>query len=125
MGYFSNGSMGDSYHSAVCQHCVHEKDCTVWDLHMLHNYKECNNQDSMLHALIPRSDDHLHNLQCTMFYPAEVPMCRAKVGEMSLRWRKKGISRFNGDDPSVCGNPGKFMVNGVPLCGLHKRQERS
>lgn len=67
MGYFSNGSEGCSYEAALCQNCAHYNGCTVWMLHLEHNYAECNNPDSMLHVLIPRTDDRLHNKQCTMF----------------------------------------------------------
>lgn len=72
MGYFSNGSEGDSYQSALCQKCVHDKPedggCTVWFLHLMHNYDECNNPDSMLHVLIPRRKDGPGNEKCTMFH---------------------------------------------------------
>ena len=71
MGYFSNGSEGESYESALCSKCAHFDGCTVWFLHLMHNYDECNNPDSMLHVLIPRTKDNLHNEQCTMFIPAE------------------------------------------------------
>lgn len=71
MGYFSNGCEGDSYERAYCDRCVHQKPdnggCMVWLAHMLHNYAECNQQDSILHLLIPRTDDGLDNKQCTMF----------------------------------------------------------
>ena len=78
MGYFSNGSEGDSYHAALCQRCVHWPDdpddggCVIWMLHLIHNYDECNNPDSMLHVLIPRSEDNLRNEQCSLFLPRGV-----------------------------------------------------
>lgn len=70
MAYFSNGTEGQSYVDRYCSKCVHFNNgaCPVWDLHMLHNYRDCNNPDSMLHVLIPRSADKLGNEQCTMFY---------------------------------------------------------
>lgn len=77
MGYFSNRSEGDSYHAALCQRCVHWPDdeseggCVIWMLHLIHNYDECNNPDSMLHVLIPRTEDNLHNKQCELFLPKE------------------------------------------------------
>lgn len=75
MGYFSNGSEGDSYHAALCQRCAHGPDnfkddgCVVWMLHLIHNYDECNNPNSMLHVLIPRSKDGIRNERCAMFLP--------------------------------------------------------
>lgn len=84
MGYFSNGSEGIDYIDAYCERCVHWKDvgdgrgvgCPVWDLHLLSNYKECSNNGSYLHVLIPRSKDGLYNEQCTMFH-AKPPQLRA------------------------------------------------
>lgn len=70
MGYFSNGTEGISYQDEYCSRCVHDdpdKGCPVWFLHMLHNYKECNNQESFLHILIPRSKDKCGNEECSMF----------------------------------------------------------
>lgn len=71
MGYFSNGSEGESYHEHYCARCVHDdeengKYCPIWNLHLLHNYAECNNKDSYLHVLIPR-DERGFNDTCTMF----------------------------------------------------------
>jgi len=67
MGYFSNGSEGDSYAAAYCDRCVHqEKGCAVWDAHFLKNYEECNNKGSILHMLIPRDGDGV-NGECKMF----------------------------------------------------------
>ncbi len=73
MGYFSNGTEGMDYESQYCDRCVHQgppdgPGCMVWMLHMLHNYDECNNDDSWLHILIPRTKDKLDNEQCTMFH---------------------------------------------------------
>ena len=70
MGYFSNGAEGDIYADEYCSKCVHDNEktgCPVWFLHMIHNYKECNNKDSMLHVLIPRNKDG-SNQKCKMFY---------------------------------------------------------
>jgi hypothetical protein len=38
-------------------------------LHFLHNYEECNNEDSFLHSLIPRNG--IKNEQCRMFWAKE------------------------------------------------------
>jgi hypothetical protein len=68
MGYFSNGCEGESFRAEQCAKCVHDaKGCTVWLLHLLHNYAECNKPDSMLHTLIPRNEDGW-NGDCTMFH---------------------------------------------------------
>lgn len=34
---------------------------------MLTNYDECNNPDSILHKMIPRSEDGLRNEECVFF----------------------------------------------------------
>jgi len=73
MGYFSNGAEGMSYEARYCDHCHHqngpdgESGCDVWLAHNLHNYTECNNKESILHLLIPRTEDGLGNEQCRMF----------------------------------------------------------
>lgn len=67
MGYFANGTEGDLYESFYCCDCIHYDNCAVWDAHMLHNYKECNKSDSILHMLIPRSKDGIGNEKCLMF----------------------------------------------------------
>jgi len=72
MGYFPNGTAGMIYEDRYCDHCVHQNGpdgksgCAVWLAHMVHNYKECNNEKSILHILIPRGKDG-ENQQCTMF----------------------------------------------------------
>lgn len=72
MGYFSNGSEGMDYYEAYCSKCVFDKDqsCPIWNLHLLHNYDECNKDGSFLHKLIPRSKDHLSNEECKFYMPA-------------------------------------------------------
>lgn len=71
MGYFSNGTEGESYYEQHCAKCIHAKPddggCVVWLLHLLYSYRDCNEKDSMLHVLIPRSEDGLSNEQCKMF----------------------------------------------------------
>ena len=67
MGYFSNGTEGMDYEYKYCDHCVHQDDpCAVWLAHLVKNYDECNNKDSILHMLIPRSKDGF-NERCLMF----------------------------------------------------------
>lgn len=80
MGYFSNSTDGDAYLEAYCVRCIHfpkginEPYCGVWNAHMMANYKDCNNPESVLHILIPRRPDpkfgHMGNAECTMFWPA-------------------------------------------------------
>lgn len=71
MGYFANGSEGDDYERRYCDRCLHQKPddggCMVWLAHALHNYRDCNDKNSVLHLLIPRSADDLSNEACTMF----------------------------------------------------------
>lgn len=68
MGYFSNGTEGELYQEDYCDRCIHGQDgCAVWFAHEMYNYDECNNKNSILHLLIPRSEDGLGNEQCRMF----------------------------------------------------------
>lgn len=70
MGYFSNGTEGAMYEEQYCARCVHNTDgpgCAVLAAHMLFNYQDCNNPDSILHMLIPRTKGGLGNDQCRMF----------------------------------------------------------
>ena len=68
MGYFSNGSEGDGYYSALCANCVHDEneDCPVWGLHLMHNYEGANDKNHFLHWFIPRNEDGT-NGNCKMF----------------------------------------------------------
>lgn len=73
MGYFSNGSEGSEYEQRYCARCIHvdgkdgKSGCPVWLAHLLKNYEECDDKDSVLHLLIPRTPDGLGNAECTMF----------------------------------------------------------
>lgn len=71
MGYFSNGTEGALYEERYCDRCVHQDldgdGCAIWLAHLLHNYRDCNDEGSILHILIPLSDDHLGNERCRMF----------------------------------------------------------
>ena len=71
MGYFPNGTAGDSYEEMYCDRCIHQgpmdgPGCAVLEAHLLHNYVDCNNKNSILHILIPR-DKAGNNEQCRMF----------------------------------------------------------
>lgn len=67
MGYFSNGTEGMYYQERYCNRCWHDRnqDCPIWLAHLTHNYKECNNPESILHMLIPR--DGIENKECKLF----------------------------------------------------------
>lgn len=81
MGYFSNGTENDMYVAEYCQNCKHgdwfHDDtgdvpmCAVMMAHLLYNYDECNNKESILHILIPR-DGKGYNEQCLMFLPRQI-----------------------------------------------------
>jgi hypothetical protein len=81
MAYFSNGTAGEAFYAEYCSGCVHNVQegggCSVWLLHMLHNYQECNKPDSFLHVLIPRNKDGLGNQACTMYLPSLNPQVYA------------------------------------------------
>jgi hypothetical protein len=74
MGYFSNGTEGECYYEEYCDRCIHNDAnrpyCMVWQLHKEMNYDECNKPESILHRLIPRSEDGMGNKRCVMFIPA-------------------------------------------------------
>lgn len=81
MAYFSNGSEGEGYEERYCDRCIHQGNgCTIWLLHQLYNYAECDNPKSMLHVLIPRSKNDGSNEQCTMFVDETLmsPLARAQ-----------------------------------------------
>lgn len=77
MGYFSNGTEGYAYWETYCSRCVHDKheDCQVWAAHLLCNYEECNNPDSILQMLIPRAKDG-GNEQCKMFIASKAELAK-------------------------------------------------
>lgn len=65
MAYFSNGTEGMIYEERYCDRCLHQEGCPVWDAHLLYSYRDCNDESSILHMLIPR--DGGRNSQCRMF----------------------------------------------------------
>ena len=84
MGYFSSGTEGEIYEAQYCARCIHgNAACSVWLLHLRHNYKECNKPDSMLHTLIPRPEDKLGNEKCTMFHATDAARKQAQIVELS------------------------------------------
>ena len=68
MAYFSNGAEGMDYEEHYCSRCVHKDTCPIMVAHQLYNYDHCNDEGSILHLLIPRSEDGIGNEQCRMFY---------------------------------------------------------
>lgn len=80
MGYFSNGTEGQLYEEQYCSRCVHrdgkdgQSGCAVWLAHLMDNYEQCNNPDSVLHVLIRQGDrkkGEPWNLECEMFIPRD------------------------------------------------------
>lgn len=96
MGYFPNGTAGDMYEEEYCSRCIHQggKDgpgCPVMLAHILHNYKECNNDDSILLLLIPRDKDGW-NEKCGMFVES-AKTHKGKLPEHLKEWGvKNGIT---------------------------------
>lgn len=84
MGYFPNGTSGAMYEEQYCDHCLHQGTdedggCAIWYAHMIRNYEECNNDNSILPMMIPRSPDGMENKKCRMFVE------RAIFPDMSIR----------------------------------------
>ena len=89
MGYFSNGTEHRIYESRYCDHCVHQdgikgSGCSVMLAHLMYNDRFCNDAESPLDVLIPRSRDGLGNEQCTMFSLKGVP-------PVTLEWDKDNM----------------------------------
>lgn len=63
MAYFSNGTEGDIYEAEYCDRCIHQDGCAVWELHMIHNSDQHDDERlaSILGTLIPRSKDGTAN----------------------------------------------------------------
>lgn len=86
MGYFPNGTSGTLYEVEFCERCIHGNGkCAVWFAHMMRNYDECNNKDSILHMLIPL-DKNGHNMKCLMFRDKASPK---RVNPAQLDWAQK------------------------------------
>lgn len=71
MGYFSNGSEGESYEARWCSRCIHEEGCAVMMSHLVYNYDQIidGNRDNplgeVLSLLIP--DEGSSCGECSMF----------------------------------------------------------
>ena len=104
MGYFPNGSSAYDFQSAMCSRCVHDGACAVMEAHMLKNYDDCNNPNSILHILIPRNKRTgcSNGETCRMFFPGKSPTIEAEremrrraktINPVQLEWaRKKGLA---------------------------------
>ena len=62
--------------------------------HLTSNYKECNNEQSILHMLIPRGKDG-ENQKCLMFYPDRTVIKEAKREADELEKYRKAMAREN------------------------------
>ena len=64
MGYFPNSTAAEYYEAQWCEKCTyyHDGECPCLQAHLLWNYDECNNEDSLLHKMIPR--DGVENKEC-------------------------------------------------------------
>ena len=97
MAYWSNASEGFDYEERYCSRCVHNREenpCAVLVAHMIHNYDEANNKGSILHILIPRTENGLANDECRMFWPrAGSDMSQERAGmradQRYLEWRRR------------------------------------
>ena len=71
MGYFANSTEGEMYERKYCEKCFCYQDghCPCLQAHMLWNYDECNNDDSLLHKMIPR--EGVANNRCIFWEPKE------------------------------------------------------
>ena len=68
MAYFANGTEAEMFEARWCARCVHslpDDGCPVMAAHWLWNYDECNNDDSILHKMIPI--EGVTNGVCFMF----------------------------------------------------------
>lgn len=88
MAYFPSGTDGRDYEERYCNRCVHEQGCAVWLAHMLHNYRDCNDEGSILHMLIPRSEDGLGNEECRMFYQDDEKKRGIEADQKYLDWNR-------------------------------------
>jgi hypothetical protein len=90
MAYFANGSMGQAYEEAWCNQCLHQQGCTIWSLHLEHNYTSDKTIRELLNTLIPVDEDG-HPGKCSMFYEqvkSQEPERTANDWQMMLtRWQ--------------------------------------
>lgn len=102
MAYFSNGTEGMAYQDQYCDKCIHNDNCAVWDAHQIHNYDEANNDQSILHDLIPMVG--LWPSKCLMFVSKHnlvyINLPKGyKIKETAKRQAKKGEFYLDGHCP--------------------------
>lgn len=73
MGYFSSGGEGLDYQETYCFKCQlwpesETENCPIWSAHQFFNGEDA--AEFVLDYFIPKSEDGLHNLECTFFKPA-------------------------------------------------------
>ncbi len=84
MGYFPNGTSGQMYEEQYCNRCVNCDGCWIWMIHLSRNYEDSGKPDSILHVLIPRTEDKLGNEQCVMFKEGQ-PILEPKMTAQEKR----------------------------------------
>jgi hypothetical protein len=88
MGYFANGSEGESYLYAVCSDCVNWREtalgmedwgCPVMDLHLIYNYKQFDDKTikDFLETFIPTKDGC--NEKCKMFIESALAQVKGQL----------------------------------------------
>lgn len=102
MGYFSNGTEGMDYENRYCDRCIHQHSgCSIWLLHLEHNYNQSKEIQDMLNILIPRSKDGLSNEQCTLFarQSEEAKLIQSVIDEIDLLkvWNEDKLKQFDND----------------------------
>ncbi len=92
MAYFPSGSAGADYEEQYCSRCIHDGDergCAVMLAHNFYNYDDCNKPESILHLLIPRSENGLGNEQCRMFHLKPELRAASKADQKYLEWKRE------------------------------------
>jgi hypothetical protein len=110
MGYFPNGTAGDLYEQEFCSRCIHRDgpdgkgSCAVMLAHLLHNYDECNNPNSILEYLIPRGNPkngEPWNKQCELFIDrSQVTFSPPEKPTLSLGGEKSSAENISRDSYS-------------------------
>ena len=103
MAYWSNGTEHEAWASKNCHVCKHwydvdpeapgydsKNNCPIEYAHLLFNYDECNNENSILDIFIPRTKDGLGNEQCTFFIKQEP--------EIDLDWLEPQIKKMEANN---------------------------
>jgi len=68
MGYFPNGTSHEIWAQENCNKCfLGGRQCPIELAHLLYNYEQCKDEKSILHLLIPMTEDGLCNESCGCF----------------------------------------------------------